>query len=96
MELSKAVLDCMQKLRRKLRAEQHVDIRLSQPDAIPAMLAACGHSTDEETRQLGQELARLSGERPSPPPPRVISPPASSKQPAETLVRIYRGQRVLA
>ncbi|SFU01187.1 hypothetical protein [Pseudomonas marincola] len=33
MELNKAVIDCMQSLRRRLRAELAVDIRLSQPDA---------------------------------------------------------------
>ena len=41
MELNKAVLDCMQSLRRRLREELSVDIRLSQPDAVEAMLLAC-------------------------------------------------------
>lgn len=61
MELTKAVLDCMQVLRRRLREEQGVDIRLSQPEAIPAMLEACASSASEETRQLGERLAELSG-----------------------------------
>ncbi len=41
MEFNKAVLDCMQHLRRRLRDEQHLEIRLSQPDAVQAMLTAC-------------------------------------------------------
>ena len=41
MELNKAVLDCMQSLRRRLREELSVDIRLSQPDAVETMLLAC-------------------------------------------------------
>ena len=38
MELNKEVLDCMKALRRRLREEQDVDIRLSQPNAVGAML----------------------------------------------------------
>lgn len=41
MKFNKAVLDCMQHLRRRLREEQQLNIRLSQPDAIQAMLTAC-------------------------------------------------------
>lgn len=41
MKFNKAVLDCMQPLRRRLREEQQLNIRLSQPDAIQAMLTAC-------------------------------------------------------
>ena len=38
MELNKEVLDCMKALRRRLREEQDVDIRLSQPNAVGARL----------------------------------------------------------
>lgn len=60
MELNKAVLDCMQALRRRLRDELCVDIRLSQPDAVEAMLMACLRSSDQETRSLGIRLAEMS------------------------------------
>ena len=60
MELNKAVLDCMQSLRRRLREELSVDIRLSQPDAVEAMLLACLRSSDQDTRNLGIRLAELS------------------------------------
>ena len=52
MELNKEILDCMKTLRRRLREEQAVDIRLSQPDAIGAMLDGSLKSDDEETRRL--------------------------------------------
>ncbi len=91
MEINKAVLDCMQQLRRRLREEQQLDIRLSQPDAIQAMLAACLCSGDETTRELGRQLATFSDR-----PPPSITPAISAKPGGSTAsVRIYRGQRVL-
>ncbi|TRX76334.1 hypothetical protein [Pseudomonas mangiferae] len=69
MELNKAVLDCMQRLRRLLRDEQALDIRLSQPDAVQALLQASHAAEHPEIRQLGERLAELSGERlPAPVP----------------------------
>ncbi|WP_187671228.1 hypothetical protein [Zestomonas carbonaria] len=73
MELTKAVLDCMQALRRRLREEQGVDIRLSQPGAIKAMLTACAESQVDETRALGERLGELSGIQLAPPPPPALS-----------------------
>lgn len=67
MELTKAVLDCMQTLRRRLREEQGVDIRLSQPGSIKQMIDACCKSESEETRALGEKLSSLSGIQPTPP-----------------------------
>ncbi|WP_313085322.1 hypothetical protein [Pseudomonas sp.] len=91
MEINKAVLDCMQQLRRRLRDEQQLDIRLSQPDAIQAMLAACLCSGDEATRELGRRLAIYSDR------PALFTVSASSSKPTESnaSVKIYRGQRVL-
>lgn len=108
MELNKAVLDCMQKLRRRLREELGTDIHLSQSDVISALLAACALSDSLQTRQLGDELARLSGTSSSAAPqadPRtqalyrgqVPSPAAAGAPPSggeERQVRIYRGQRI--
>lgn len=80
MELNKAVLDCMQALRRRLRDELCVDIRLSQPDAVETMLMACLRSSDQETRNLGIRLAEMSD----------FQTPAKVAEPS-TPVRQYRG-----
>lgn len=93
MELNKEVLDCMKALRRRLREEQALDIRLSQADAISAMLDGSLQSDDEETRRLGQRLAELSDtpQRLAPTPLATVELPVSSPSGS---VRIYRGQRV--
>lgn len=67
MELTKSVLDCMQTLRRRLRQEQGVDIRLSQPGAIMSMVVACAASDVEITRELGARLSDLTNIRMAPP-----------------------------
>lgn len=81
MELNKALLDCMQTLRRRLRDELCVDIRLSQPDAVEAMLLACLRSSDQETRNLAIRLAELSDFQSTPAPAAI----------AQTTARQYRG-----
>ncbi|MCY1282318.1 hypothetical protein D9M68_484360 [compost metagenome] len=73
MELTKAVLDCMQTLRRRLRDEQGVDIRLSQPGAIVSMLGACAESLIDDTRAMGERLSELSGIHLAPQPAPVLS-----------------------
>ncbi|WP_028239723.1 hypothetical protein [Stutzerimonas azotifigens] len=93
MELNKAVLDCMQQLRRRLRDEQQLDIRLSQPDAVSAMLAACLDSSDEHTRSLGRQLAGYSDLHNDFAQPARASEP---EFPPGAPVLIYRGRRVVA
>ncbi|WP_252270919.1 hypothetical protein [Pseudomonas subflava] len=102
MELNKAVLDCMQSLRRRLREEMSLDIRLSQPDAVEAMLLACLRSNDQDTRHLGIRLAELSDSAGTPSTPQR-GPESPAPAPAITedgtrgpSVRMYRGQRVYA
>lgn len=89
MEFNKTLLDCMQNLRRRLRDEQQLDIRLSQPDAIQAMLAACLCSADEKTRDLGSQLAIYTDTH----TPAISTIDDDSR--SRPSVRIYRGQRVL-
>jgi|SRR5687767_1988565 hypothetical protein len=110
MELNKAVLDCMQSLRRRLREELSVDIRLSQPDAVEAMLLACLRSSDQDTRRLGIRLAELSDSAAAAPAPahparqyRGHELPEQQSAPQDNdaeqrghSVRMYRGQRVYA
>lgn len=104
MELNREVLDCMMSLRRRLREELTVDIRMSQPDAINSMLSACLTSSNEQTRQLGQLLAQYS-DRPfgdSATTPRMqaghpLLVEEHAHRPATSgSVRMYRGQRVYA
>jgi hypothetical protein len=104
MELNREVLDCMMSLRRRLREELAVDIRMSQPDAINSMLSACLTSGNEETRQLGQLLAQYS-DRPFGEPaitPRMqaghplLVDDLAQRPPTSGSVRMYRGQRVYA
>lgn len=95
MELNKEVLDCMKTLRRRLRDELAVDIRLSQSDVISAMLDGSLQSNDEETRRLGQRLAELSDQ----PRRATVTPLATVEVPVGEVtgsVRIYRGQRIYA
>lgn len=104
MELNKAVLDCMQTLRRRLRGEKGLDIRLSQPDVIEAMLLACLRSSEKETRDLGIRLAELSDFHGASLPtaqstyrsPISEMPEAADELPRGGSVRMYRGQRVYA
>ncbi|WP_425916635.1 hypothetical protein [Pseudomonas sp. GWSMS-1] len=103
MELNREVLDCMKSLRRRLRQELALDIRLSQPDAINSMLSACLTSSNEETRQLGQLLAQYSDRpfAPAGPAPRTqaghpLLVEEQAPRPTSDSVRMYRGQRVYA
>ncbi|MGQ7956776.1 hypothetical protein ACUTAF_03480 [Pseudomonas sp. SP16.1] len=96
MELNKALLDCMQALRRRLRDELAVDIRLSQSDAVVALLGGCLQSSDEETRRLGQRLAELTDQRPPTPAAKPVANVALPQAAPSGSVRIYRGQRVYA
>jgi len=95
MELNKEVLDCMKALRRRLREELSVDIRLSQVDAISAMLDGCLKSDDEETHRLGRRLAELSDQ----PQRATATALAAVELPVGAptgSVRVYRGQRIYA
>lgn len=99
MELTREVLDCMKTLRRRIREEQAVDIRMSQPDAISAMLTACLASGDEEIRRLGQRLAQFSDrpfERAGKESAALLQPAQPLATPPSGSVRIYRGQRIPA
>lgn len=105
MELNKAVLDCMQALRRRLRDELAVDIHLNQADAVEAMLMACLRSADQDTRNLGIRLAELSdfqsAAEPSAPARQYrgqvpAEEPAAAAETPRGTVRMYRGQRVYA
>lgn len=64
MEMTRDMILCMQTIRRRLRAETGLDIRISQPDAVQRMLAVCAESVSEESRRLGERLGQLTGRMP--------------------------------
>ncbi|WP_437880018.1 hypothetical protein [Pseudomonas sp. LRF_L74] len=53
----------MSTLRRRLRTDHALDIRLSQPDAIEQMLRACESSGQDDLVGLGERLSELTGVR---------------------------------
>lgn len=84
MEMTKPLIDCMQTLRRRIRAEQGCDIRLSQSDAIAQMLTLACRSRDDTTQSLAKTLSGLSG---------LALPSVASKAPTPGAQQ-YRGATV--
>lgn len=62
MELNREIIACMQIIRRRLRAETGLDIRISRPDAIAQMISACAASVSAESRRQGERLRSLTNE----------------------------------
>ena len=60
MELNREIIACMQIIRRRLRAETGLDIRISRPDAIEEMIKACAISKSVESRRQGERLTELT------------------------------------
>lgn len=87
MEMTRDMIMCMQTIRRRLRSETGLDIRISEPDAVSKMLAACAASVSAESRRLGERLGTLTGMAPPPPPPVVapVSFPAPISVPVSVL-----------
>lgn len=81
MEMTRDMIMCMQTIRRRLRSETGLDIRISEPDAVGRMLAACAASVSTESRRLGERLGQLTGMAP-PPPPQPPAPPTAVQTPA--------------
>lgn len=93
--LSKDMIDLMQQLRKRMRAEFGVELRLSQTDIVEQLQALAQKSRDARTRMLFSELdVQMGGLAPlvKPEPPAQQSVPVIG-QPSKT-VRIYRGHAV--
>ena len=93
MDMNKALIDCMQLLRRRVRNEQGMDIHLHQSDAVAALLMASRTSRDAQTHELGERLARLI-EADEPSAVATLAVHRETNPPDNLRVRIYRGQRV--
>jgi hypothetical protein len=85
MEMTRDMISCMQTIRRRLRAETGLDIRISQPDAVSQMLVACAASVSNESRRLGQRLGEMTGMAPPPPP---VAVPVQAAAPAPTPISV--------
>jgi len=86
--LSKEMIDLLQQLRKRIRSEFGVDLKLSQPDVIERLLDCVNKSHDQRTLLLFADLEHLMGvsfEHPS------EEAPHTDKH--ETVIRrVYRGQ----
>lgn len=90
--LSKDMIDLMQQLRKRMRAEFGVDLRLSQTDIVEQLQAFALKSRDNKTRQLFAQLeALLGGLAPVAAP--VVAAPVQTPVVHKTQ-RIYRGHAV--
>lgn len=69
-QFNRGTLDCLTALRRRIKQDLGVTIRLAEPDAVERMLALSTASDSAEMRELG---ARLMG---------LIAPPAQHENEA--------------
>lgn len=89
--LSKEMIDVMQQLRKRLRSEFDVDIRLSQPNVVQQILEWVDKSHDQKTRLLFADLEDMMGVELE--HHRDPEEEASRKASHDAVVkRIYRGQ----
>lgn len=88
--LSKEMIDLLQQLRKRLRSEFGVDLKLSQDDIVPRILQLVETSKDQKTLLLFADLEDMMG----------VSLREKAAEPSEPVTtasapkRIYRGQVV--
>ena len=93
--LSKEMIDLMQQLRKRLRSEFGVELKLSQEDIVQRILSLVEKSKDQKTLLLFADLEDMMG----------ISLPRSQQdegvasiqaaEPEKVAKRIYRGHAIL-
>ncbi|NVK39304.1 MAG: hypothetical protein HWE18_15360 [Gammaproteobacteria bacterium] len=83
--LTKDMIDIMQQLRKRLRSEFGVELKLSQPDIVQNILALVSKSHDQRTLLLFADLEDMMGIE-----LRVRTEPAEEAQ--TSAKRVYRGQ----
>lgn len=107
---NRATLDCMTALRRRIKQDIGINIRLTAPDAAEELIKWSGTSHIPEVRALGQQLADIlapaATEQAAQPAIGAIASrrlgaqnhrqptPESGSDAPSTSVRIYRGQIV--
>jgi len=85
--LTKDMIDIMQQLRKRLRSEFGVEIKLSQPNVVQTILELVSKSHDQRTQLLFADLEDMMG---------VELMPRSTAEPEESTSpkRMYRGQPI--
>jgi len=58
-QFNRGTLDCLTTLRRRIKQDLGVTIRLAEPDAVERMLALSASSDSSEMRELGARLMGL-------------------------------------
>jgi hypothetical protein len=84
--LTKDMIDIMQQLRKRLRSEFGVEIKLSQPHVVQTILALVIKSHDQRTQLLFADLEDMMGIE-------LMTPTPESHEDVATK-RMYRGQSI--
>ncbi|WP_415056283.1 hypothetical protein [Halopseudomonas sp.] len=66
-QFNRSTLECMTILRRRLKQELGITVRLSQEGAATEMIRLSATSTQEDLRELGQRLSGMVAEEPERP-----------------------------
>lgn len=83
--LSKDMIDIMQQLRKRLRSEFGVELKLSQPDIVQIILEFVKKSHDQRTQLLFADLEDMMGLE-------LLSRSSSEINEKASGKRVYRGQ----
>ncbi|WP_283788183.1 hypothetical protein QNI23_002680 [Bermanella sp. WJH001] len=84
--LSKDMIDIMQQLRKRLRSEFGVELKLSQPDIVQSILNYVSKSHDQRTQLLFADLEDMMGVE--------LMGRSEEKSEVPTTKRMYRGQPI--
>jgi len=91
--LSKGMIDDMQQLRKRMRSEFGVELRLSQEDILDQITALAARSKDQRTHILFDHLKSQMGEQPSVKAPKNEA--AESDTAPKHKIRVYRGCKII-
>ena len=83
--LTKDMIDIMQQLRKRLRSEFGVEIKLSQPNVVQTILDLVKKSHDQRSQRLFADLEDMRG---------IELMPRMEEQEEGTSKRMYRGQPI--
>lgn len=92
--LSKGMIDDMQQLRKRMRSEFGVELRLSQADIIEQITDLASRSKDHRTRMLFEHLQSQMGAEltPTQAPQKDATPDADAPK---QKIRVYRGCKII-